>query len=84
MALSGVVMGDINAVTAVEHANRRILAKAGAMSAHSTLLPGLPFPHDQKGILDIYVDDLVVITIVNYLELFSERGAQRLQDGKAT
>ena len=64
-AVQAVMMGDINAVTAIQHANRRILIESGAIRSEELMLAGAPFPSG-KSISDMYVDDLMLLTIARF------------------
>ena len=44
LAICGVVMGDINAVTAILHASRRILLQSGGVRPDELLMPGMELP----------------------------------------
>jgi len=62
LAVAGVIMGDLNAVFAVETAHRRQLLAARALRPSSMLVPGTPFPRSDV-ITDVYVDDAAFLTM---------------------
>ena len=65
-ALGGVVMGDLNAVSAVQNAHRALLLSCGSLEAGGLLLPGLPLPRSEV-FGDVYIDDLVLIAVAPFL-----------------
>jgi hypothetical protein len=65
--MCGVMMGDANAVTAVLHANRKMLLEAN-VKPEELLMRGLPFPRGGR-LGDIYIDDLVLLSVVPFLEV---------------
>ena len=65
-AIAGVIMGDTNAVFAVETAHRRQLFAAGAMRPEGMLIPGLPFPKGDV-INDVFIDDLAYLVLADLL-----------------
>jgi hypothetical protein len=48
-ALAGVIMGDLNAVYAIEEAHRRKLGAHGVLQPQELLMPGKPFPRTELG-----------------------------------
>jgi len=65
-ALAGVMMGDLNAVTAIQVAHRRQLIAAGALHPESLLLPGRPFPTGDI-VSDVYIDDLAFLVFAQLM-----------------
>ena len=62
IGMTAIVMGDVNAVYTLECAHRRQLLAARALNERSLLIRGLPFPRT-KTIGDVYVDDLVILSV---------------------
>ena len=62
--IEGVMMGDLNAVTAVQEAHSRLLLNYGILTMDS-MVSGTPeFPSEQAfrtGVSDVYIDDLVLL-----------------------
>ena len=63
--MTAIVMGDVNAVYTLECVHRRQLLAARAPNERSMLIRGLPFPRI-KTIGDVYIDDLVILSIVQF------------------
>ena len=61
--IAGIMMGDKNAVAALQNAHRRQLLSCCAFTVQSLLLPGRPFPREQV-FGDVYVDDLAEMAMV--------------------
>ena len=68
IAVAAVVMGDLNAVYAVEAAHRRQLLSVGSLQTRSMLLPGSAF-HRFATLGDVYIDDLVIIAMFHFSRL---------------
>ena len=68
MAVAAVIMGDLNAVYAVEAAHRRQLLSVGSLQSRTMLLPGCAFPRSAT-IGDVYIDDLVILAMVHFSRL---------------
>ena len=68
IAIVGVMMGDTNAVAVLEMAHRRQLINAGVLRSGSLLLPERPLP-DGPEFGDVYIDDLVLFSILHFSRL---------------
>jgi hypothetical protein len=66
-ALGGVIMGDLNAVTAVQTAHRALLLSCGALQPTGLLLPGMPLPRSEV-FGDVYIDDLTLMAIAPFVK----------------
>ena len=69
MAVAAVIMGDLNAVYAVESAHRRQPMSVGSLQTRSMLLPGCAFPRT-SAVGDVYKEDLVIIAMVHFSRLY--------------
>ena len=67
IAIVRVMMFDTNAVTVLEVAHRRQLVNAGVLRTDSLLLPERPLPQGAE-FGDVYIDDLVLFSILNFPE----------------
>ena len=67
--LTAIVMGDVNAVYTIECAHRRLLLAARPLHERSLLIRGLPFP-PTKTIGDVYVDDLVTHSVLEFSNVY--------------
>ena len=63
MGMTAIIMGDVNGVHTLECARRRQLFAARALNERSLLIKGLPFPRT-KTIGDVYIDDLVILSVL--------------------
>ena len=69
--MTATVMGDVNAVFTLECARRRRLFDARALNERSLLIRGLPFP-STKTIGDVYIDDLVILSVLHLLDAHTD------------
>ena len=76
IAIVGVMMGDTNAVAVLEMAHRRQLINAGALRSETLLLPERPLP-DGPDFGDVYIDDLVLFSILHFSRLCDLAGCPR-------
>ena len=65
IGIAAIVMGDVNAVYTLECAYRRQLLAARALSERSLLIRGPPFPRT-KTIGDVYIDDHVILSVLQF------------------
>jgi len=77
ICLQGVIMGDLNAVYAVECAHRRQLLAAGALREDQLLMSGLPFP-DGDMVADVYIDDLAYLVICALVDVHNELAVEQV------
>ena len=75
-------MGDINAVTAILHANRRIIIQSGGVRPDELLMPGMARPRQR--LADIYMDDLVMLAVLPFTQLVSLQRARELGNAAGT
>ena len=68
IAMVGVMMGDTNAVAVLELAHRRQLINAGVLRTETLLLPERPLPQGPE-FGDVYIDDLVLFSILHFSRL---------------
>ena len=68
LAITGIMMGDTNAIAVLELAHRRQLISAGVLSPEASLLPGRPLP-DGPEFGDVYIDDLVLFLVLHMSQL---------------
>ena len=66
--MTAIVMGDVNAVCALGCAHCRQMLAARALNERSLLTRGLPFP-PTKTIGDVYSDDLVILTVLQFSDV---------------
>ena len=71
LAVAAVIMGDLNAVYAVEAAHRRQLLSAGSLQTRTMLIPGCAFPRSAT-IGDVFMDDLVILAMVHFFSVALE------------
>ena len=62
------MMGDTNAVAVLEMAHRRQLINAGVLRSETLLLPERPLP-DGPEFGDVYIDDLVLFSMLHFSRL---------------
>ena len=65
--LTATNLGDTNAVSVLENAQRRQLINAGVLRTDSLLLPERPLPQENE-FGDVYIDDLVLFTILHFFD----------------
>ena len=68
IAVAAVIMGDLNAVYAVETAHRRQLLSVGSLQTRTMLIPGCALLRSAT-IGDVYTDDLVFLAMVHFSRL---------------
>ena len=76
LAITGIMMGDTNAVTVLELAHRRQLINANVLSPETLLLPERPLP-DGPEFGDVYIDDLVLFSMWHMSRLHHLRNCPR-------
>ena len=59
------VVGDANAVNAIQAAHRRQWLACGALSVSNMLLRGATFPRSRT-VGDVYIDDFVILAVVHF------------------
>ena len=64
IGMTATVMGDVDAVYTLECAHRRQLLAARALNERSLLIRGMPVPAVQRRLETVYVDDLVILSIL--------------------
>ena len=65
VGITTIVMGDVTVVYTLECAHRRHLLAARALNERSLLIRGLHFPRT-KTIGDVYIDDLVILSVLQF------------------
>ena len=65
IAIVRVMMGDTNAVSVLEMADKRQLINAGVLRTDTLLLPERPLPQSNE-FGDVYIDDLVLFSILHF------------------
>ena len=68
IAVPAVILGDLNAVYAVEAAYHRQLLSVGSLQTRSMLLPGCAFLRSAT-VSDDFVDGLVILAMVHFTRL---------------
>ena len=68
IGMTAIAMGDVNAVCALGCAHCRHMIAARAPKERSLLVRGLPFP-PTKTIGDVYIDDLVILTVSQFSDV---------------
>ena len=76
MAVTGIMLGDTSAVTVLELAHRRQLINASVLSFETLLLPERPLP-DGSEFGEVYIDDLVLFSILHMSRLHELRSCPR-------
>ena len=76
LAITGIMMGDTNAVTVLELAHRRQLINANVLSPETLLLPERPLP-DGPDFGDVYIDDLVLFSMLHMSRLHDLQNCPR-------
>ena len=61
--MTAIVMGDVSAIDTLECAHRRQLLAARALNERSLLIRGLTFPCTKTS-GDVYIDDLVILSVL--------------------
>ena len=74
-------MGDDNAVYTLECVNRRQLLGARALNERSLLIRGLPFLRTKT--IDIYIDDLVILSILHFSDVHVDSSPIEVQRADA-
>ena len=78
IGMTAIVMGDVNAVYTLGRAHRRQLLAARALSERSLLVRGLSFPRT-KTIGDVYIDDLVICSILQFSDAHVDSSPTEVQ-----
>ena len=79
--MTAIVMGDDNAVYTLECVNRRQLLGARAQNERSLLITGLPFLRTKT--IDIYIDDLVILSILHFSDVHVDSSPIEVQRADA-
>ena len=81
LAITGIMIGDTNAITVLELAHRRQLINANVLSPETLLLPERPLP-DGPEFGDVYIDDLVLFSMLHMSRLHHLRNCPRAARAK--
>ena len=71
-------MGDVSAVYTLECAHRRQLLAARTLNERSLLIRGPPFPRTRT-IGDVYIDDLVILTVLHFSDVHVDSSTSEVQ-----
>ena len=83
IGMTAIVMGDVNAVYPLECAHRRQLLAARALNERSLLIRGLHFPRP-KTIGDVYIDDLVILSVLQFSDVHVDSSPNEVQRADAS
>ena len=77
LAITGLMMGDTSGVTVLELAHRRQLSNAAVLSPETLFLFERPLP-DGPDFRDVYINDLVLFSMLNFSRLYDLQYSPRV------
>ena len=80
--MTAIVVGDVNAVFTLECAHRRQLLAAQTLNERSLLIRGLLFPRT-KTIGDVFIDDLVILSVLQFSDVHVDSSLIEVQRADA-
>ena len=69
IGMTAIVMGDVNAAYTLECAHRRQVLAARAVHERSLLISGLPFPAHEDDWRRVFIDDLVILSVLHFSDV---------------